>query len=86
MQDREWTYTDRGSKSLGYDLVGPVPGIRGAFEEEDEVRLASAAPNLLAALEWYVEHDDSEPEGFYAEGKKRAEAAIAKAKGQILKG
>lgn len=49
--DREWTYIERGSKWLGYDLVGPEPGDRGAFANEDEVRLAAAAPKLLKSCQ-----------------------------------
>lgn len=53
------------------------------WEDEENVanaRLIAAAPELLAALQWYVEHDDSTGDSeYYAAGLEAAQAAIAKA-------
>lgn len=46
------------------------------------VRLAAAAPDLLEALKWYVENDDTNDSvynEFYLEGLANAQRAIAKA-------
>ncbi|QQP96519.1 hypothetical protein [Lysobacter enzymogenes] len=58
----------------------------GANEERQaNAHLIAAAPELYAALAWYVENDDTneEPEnGFWLDGRDRAKAALAKARGQ----
>ena len=50
---------------------------------EANARLIAAAPELLEALQWYVQNDDTnvgqEGNEFYEAGLSRAEAAIAKA-------
>lgn len=52
--------------------------------DEGIAHLLHAAPDLLAALQWYVENDETNQaidwdNQYYLNGKQRAEAAIAKA-------
>lgn len=57
----------------------------GHQEAWANLRIAAAAPELLEALQWYVQNDDTnvgqEGNEFYEAGLSRAEAAIAKATG-----
>lgn len=57
-----------------------------ADEDAANAKLIAAAPDLLEALRWYVENDDTnvQQDGneFYTAGLRRAEAAIAKATGE----
>ena len=50
------------------------------------LQLAAAAPELLEALQWMVEHDEtntSDPENaYFTKGLEKAKAAIAKAMGE----
>lgn len=53
-------------------------------DAEANARLVAAAPDLLAALEWYVEHDDAGPDDdYYLAGLEQAKAALAKARGEV---
>lgn len=55
-------------------------------ERRSNANLIAAAPDLLAALEWYVKNDDTymgDPENqFWIDGFEAAKAAITKAKGE----
>lgn len=71
----------------GDSVVAILPGEwNGCTYIESDAVLAAAAPDLLAALRWYVENDDTnvQQDGneFYTAGLRRAEAAIAKATGE----
>lgn len=63
---------------------------RGQKENKDELlanaQLISSAPELLEALQWYIENDDVRLEmagnEFYANGYYKAKAVIAKALGE----
>ena len=64
---------------MGWDIT-PPSGVRGQFQYEADARKAAAAPELLAACEWMLEHCD---QGGVV-GKEpcdNARAAIAKAGG-----
>ena len=50
----------RGSNEIfgmGWDIT-PPSGVRGQFQYEADARKAAAAPDLLAACEWMLEHCD----------------------------
>jgi hypothetical protein len=53
---------------------------------EADARLIAAAPDLIEALRWYVENDDTiigmEGNEFWEEGLERGKAAIKKATGE----
>lgn len=54
-------------------------------EQEANARLIAAAPDLLAALRWYVENDEvEEMDGneFWLKGREQARDAIKKATGE----
>jgi hypothetical protein len=44
-----------------------------------DARLIAAAPDLLAALRWYLEHDCGNDSEYYEAGRQRAIAAVCKA-------
>jgi len=50
-----------------------------AFAEESG-RLWELITELAACLQWYVDNDDTHETGFYADGRKRAEAILEKVK------
>lgn len=54
------------------------------YEQKANAHLIAAAPELYAALAWYVENDDVNEEPgneHWLEGRDRAKAALAKARG-----
>ena len=54
--------------------------------QEANAKLIAAAPDLLEALLWYVENDDTDDtphNEFYLNGLQRAKDAIAKATGEL---
>lgn len=64
----------------------PIPGVIDETISEANARLVASAPDLLAALQWYVDNDETNESTEQAwdnkhwlDGKRRAEAAIAKA-------
>lgn len=70
----------------GRYIVGPTGFTVADLQPmgEHNAQLICAAPDLLAALRWYVETDEvSDMPGneFWLEGRERARAAIAKATG-----
>lgn len=66
-----------------YEDDGEGGGTHYDIEAMANANLIAAAPELYDALAWMVEHDETDSEtGFYADGLKRAVAALAKARGE----
>lgn len=86
------------SSAYGDYYTESITDERGEFFNPADARLIAAAPDLLAALEWMVAHDDtnegnepveslggqtwSEYNAYWLAGLEQARAAIAKAKGE----
>lgn len=76
----------RGSNRFWLSVSAAGPDHATQAEREANARLIAAAPELLEALQWYVDNDGTnigqpgnEP---YEAGLNRARAAIAKATGE----
>lgn len=70
------------SRDVWSAVIAPgVATICMEIENDADARLIAAAPDLLAALKWYVEHDDTDESEYYMAGQNAARAAIAKAEG-----
>lgn len=94
-----WTWQeDQSDRSAMPRLVSPSGEVcnfgnceryyptEGTAPSDDDMRLISAAPDLLAALIWFVENDDTN-EGmpgneYWEAGLNAGRAAIAKATGE----
>lgn len=65
------------------DTLALCTGPQSNDMRQANARLIAAAPDLLAALEWYVAHDETGPNVDYnLDGYGRARAALAKARGE----
>ena len=67
-----------------YDIA-VVRDASDRFDNEANARLIAAAPELLEALKWYLDNDDTnyaDHNAFYLSGRNKAEIAIAKATGE----
>lgn len=73
----------------GAMVVGSVDGPQSDKRQEQRAHLIAAAPDLYMALQWMVEHDETnvgQPGNEYFErGLDMAKAALAKARGETVK-
>jgi hypothetical protein len=88
-KDHDCIYQDilvrAASRSICKLWIDDAPVHDYNAEQHANAQLIAAAPELLDALRWYVENDDTnvQQDGneFYTAGLRRAEAIIAKATG-----
>lgn len=76
-------FSNSGCNEIVYEDDGEGCGVHYDEQAMANAALIAAAPELYEALAWMVEHDETDSEtGFYADGLKRAVAALAKARGE----
>lgn len=72
----------------GSMVVGSVDGPQSDAKQERRAQLIAAAPDLFEALQWMVDHDETnigQPGNEYFEdGLNKAKAALAKARGETV--
>jgi hypothetical protein len=79
----EYEICHDGCHAIAFVYAGDGLDEITTFPSESNARLMSAAPDLLDALEWMIEHDESGPgDDYHLAGLERAKAAVAKARGE----
>lgn len=85
-QNKYLSVVDAKGKVISFRGVTVLCAGQGVEEAEFNTKLAAAAPELLEALRWYIENDDTnigmEGNEFWEEGLERGKAAVKKATGE----